>query len=56
MSLPPLETLYLVGAILLGLALAYGILRARKPPVTEKRMTEQATRDLYHDAESRDSS
>jgi len=56
MSLPPPETLYLVGAILLGLALAYGVLRSRKPPAAEKRMTEQATHDLYHDTEGRDSS
>ena len=39
--------LWFVGAGLLGLALAYGIMRNRQRTRTDKAVTEQATRDRY---------
>jgi hypothetical protein len=39
--------LWFVGAGVLGLVLAYGIIRNRRRTPAEKRITEQATKDLY---------
>lgn len=39
--------LWFVGAGLLGLALAYGIMRNRQRTRAEKQVTEQATKDAY---------
>ena len=39
--------LLFVGAGVLGLVLAYGIMRNRRRTRAEKRLTEQATKDLY---------
>jgi hypothetical protein len=36
-----------VGAGVLGLVLAYGIMRNRRRTPAERRITEQATKDLY---------
>ena len=46
--------LWFVGAGVLGLVLAYGIIRNRRRTPAEKRITEQATKDLYK-RENRDS-
>ena|ERR1700712_4787232 len=42
-----------VGSCILGLVIAYGILRNRRRTNAEKRLTEQSTKDLYA-AEERD--
>ncbi|MET3843879.1 hypothetical protein [Bradyrhizobium sp. OAE829] len=39
--------LWLGGAVVLGIAIAYGILRTRSRTSAERRMTDQATKDLY---------
>jgi len=39
--------LWLAGAVILGLAIMYGILRTRNRTSAERRMTDQATKDLY---------
>jgi hypothetical protein len=39
--------LWFIGAGVLGLVLAYGVLRNRRRTRAEKQMTEQATKDLY---------
>jgi hypothetical protein len=39
--------LWFIGAAVLGVVLAYGIMRNRRRTRAEKQMTEQATRDLY---------
>jgi hypothetical protein len=39
--------LWFIGAGVLGLVLAYGIMRNRRRTRAEKQRTEQATRDLY---------
>jgi hypothetical protein len=39
--------LWFIGAGVLGLVLAYGIMRNRRRTRSEKQMTEQATRDQY---------
>ena len=39
--------LWFIGAAVLGLVLAYGIMRNRRRTRAEKQMTEQATRDQY---------
>lgn len=39
--------LWFIGAGVLGLVLAYGIMRNRRRTRAEKQMTEQATKDLY---------
>ena len=39
--------LWWVGAFVLGLAIAYGILRNRRRTRAEKALTEQATKNLY---------
>jgi hypothetical protein len=39
--------LWFIGAAVLGLVLAYGIMRNRRRTHAEKQMTEQATRDQY---------
>ncbi len=36
------------GAILLGLAIAYGVFKSAKTSPREEQVGEQATRDLYH--------
>jgi hypothetical protein len=46
--------LWFIGAGVLGVVLAYGIMRNRRRTLAEKQVTEQATRDLY-DRESRNS-
>jgi hypothetical protein len=43
--------LWFVGAGVLGLALAYGILRNRGRTRAEKQITEQATKNLYAEEE-----
>jgi hypothetical protein len=43
--------LWFVGAVILGLALAYGIMRNRRRTIAEKRATEQATKSLYAEEE-----
>jgi hypothetical protein len=43
--------LWFIGAALLGLALAYGIMRNRSRTRAEKRVTEQATKNLYAEEE-----
>ena len=47
--------LWFIGAGILGVVLAYGIMRNRKRTAAEKRMTESATKTLYAE-ERRDSS
>jgi hypothetical protein len=39
--------LWFIGAGVLGLVLAYGIMRNRRRTTAEKQITEQATKDLY---------
>ena len=39
--------LWFIGAAVLGLVLAYGIMRNRRRTRAEKQLTEQATKDLY---------
>ena len=39
--------LWFIGAGVLGLVMAYGIMRNRTRTRTEKQITEQATKDLY---------
>ena len=39
--------LWLGGAVVLGIAISYGILRTRSRTSAEKQMTDQATKDLY---------
>ncbi|WP_171708450.1 hypothetical protein [Bradyrhizobium archetypum] len=39
--------LWFIGAAVLGLALAYGIMRNRRRTRAEKQITEEATKDLY---------
>jgi hypothetical protein len=39
--------LWFIGAGVLGLVLAYGIMRNRRRTRAEKQITEQATKDLY---------
>ena len=39
--------LWFIGAGVLGVVLAYGVLRNRRRTRAEKQMTEQATKDLY---------
>jgi NADH:ubiquinone oxidoreductase subunit B-like Fe-S oxidoreductase len=39
--------IWFAGAAVLGVVLAYGIIRTRSRTAAEKRMTEQATKDLY---------
>jgi hypothetical protein len=43
--------LWWVGACILGLAIGYGILRNRTRTRAEKKMTEQATKNLYAEEE-----
>ena len=45
---------WFVGAVILGLAIAYGIMRNRRRTVAERRTTDQATKQLYADEEKRD--
>lgn len=45
--------LWFIGAGILGLALAYGIMRNRSRTRAEKQITEQATKNLYADEERR---
>ena len=47
MQQPPY--LWFVGAVILGLAIAYGIMRNRRRTNAEKVTTEQATRNLYRE-------
>jgi hypothetical protein len=44
-------SLWGIGTIVLGLALAYGILRTRRRSRAKKELTEQATKHLYADEE-----
>jgi len=39
--------LWFIGAGLLGLAIAYGVLRNRRRSIPERQMTEDATKELY---------
>jgi hypothetical protein len=39
--------IWLAGTVVLGLVIMYGILRTRSRTSAEKRMTDQATKDLY---------
>jgi hypothetical protein len=43
--------LWFIGAGILGLALAYGIMRNRRRTIAEKQATEQATKSLYAEDE-----
>jgi hypothetical protein len=43
--------LWFVGAGILGLAIAYGVLRNRSRTRAEKQLTENATKDLYRQEE-----
>jgi hypothetical protein len=43
--------LWFIGAVILGLALAYGITRNRRRTIAEKRVTDQATKSLYAEEE-----
>jgi hypothetical protein len=43
--------LWFIGAVILGLALAYGIMRNRRRTITDKRVTDRATRSLYAEEE-----
>ena len=43
--------LWFIGAVILGLALAYGIKRNRRRNIAEKRVTDQATKGLYAEEE-----
>jgi hypothetical protein len=43
--------LWFIGAVILGLALAYGIMRNRRRTITDKRVTDRATRSLYAEDE-----
>jgi hypothetical protein len=43
--------LWFIGAVILGLALAYGIMRNRRRTAAEKRVTDQATKKLYAEEE-----
>ena len=43
--------LWFIGAVVLGLALAYGIMRNRSRTTAEKRATDQATKNLYAEEE-----
>ena len=43
--------LWFIGAVILGLALAYGIMRNRRRTIAEKRVTDQATKSLYAEEE-----
>jgi len=43
--------LWFIGAVILGLALAYGIMRNRRRTIAEKRLTDQATKSLYAEEE-----
>ena len=46
--------LWFVGAVILGMAIAYGIMRNRSRTVAEKRTTDQATKKLYAEEDKRD--
>ena len=46
--------LWFVGAFILGLAIAYGIMRNRSRTVAERRTTDQATKKLYAEEDKRD--
>ena len=46
--------LWFVGAVILGLAIAYGIMRNRHRTVADKRKTDRATKQLYTEEEMRD--
>lgn len=43
--------LWFIGAGILGLALAYGVIRNRRRTIAEKRVTDQATKSLYAEEE-----
>jgi hypothetical protein len=43
--------LWFIGAVILGLALAYGIMRNRRRTIAEKRVTDPATKSLYVEEE-----
>ncbi|MBR1189451.1 hypothetical protein [Bradyrhizobium sp. AUGA SZCCT0160] len=43
--------LWFVGAVVLGLAIAYGIMRNRSRTRAEKQITDQATKDNYAEEE-----
>jgi len=40
-------TLWVIGTVVLGLVLAYGIIHTRNRSSREKQITEQGTKDLY---------
>jgi len=43
--------LWFIGAGILGLAIAYGVLRNRHRSIAEKQMTDDATKELYRSEE-----
>ena len=45
--------LWFIGAAILGLAIAYGIMRNRSRSSAEKKLSDQATRTLYAEEERR---
>ena len=47
MGSPVPVALWVVGAVILGVVLAYGIARNRTRTPAEKKITDQATKDLY---------
>jgi hypothetical protein len=46
--------LWFIGALILRLALAYGIMQNRRRTIAEKRTTDQAPKNLYAEEEKRD--